>query len=135
MTNDNEPGAPETRDPVGAGSEKSKQSFSVWLTSITKAGGIDSAQELQKLLLQHDCHCTLEDAANWLQGAAEPSYEKTRDIIKSLYDALPQIEVWREYRRFVEGKPFLEEQTGLASEVTATLEAIAKQGGLPPPLA
>lgn len=120
--------------PSSVNPANSKPSFSTWLTAIAKEGGVDSAQELQDLLMQQDCHCTLEDAADWLQGVSEPSYEKTRDIIKALHNAFPEIEVWAEYRNFVEGRPFLEQQSGLAAEVEATLEAIVKQGGLPPPL-
>lgn len=105
--------------------------FSAWLKVMAKYAEVDEPSRLNVFLVQHGCQCTREGVAEWLSGS-EPSYEKSRDIIKAFHLAFPDLEVWEHYRRFVKGEPFMQnEEMGSIQE---TLEQILQRSGLPPGL-
>lgn len=111
--------------------EAGSRSFSVWLKAMAEYAGVADASSLHAFLLAQGCLCTRESTADWLSGK-DPSYEKSRDIIKAFHTAFPDLEVWQEYKRFVNGEPYLQSKGG--SGAGETLEQILKQSGLPPGL-
>ncbi|MGH2773327.1 MAG: hypothetical protein ACRDIU_09360 [Actinomycetota bacterium] len=113
---------------------KPKPKFVEWLRAMADVANASSPAELQHLLLANNCHCTLEQATEWLQGTGEPTFDKTRDIIKAFYAALPGVEVWEEYRNFTLGKPFLQDVDKKSAALEEKLEDILRGSGLPPPL-
>jgi len=112
-----------------------KKDFHVWLKAIAGVAGADTPAKLERLLQNQACHCTTDNAEEWLSGTTQPSYEKERDIIKAFYAALPEVDVWEEYRLFVKGEPFFQGQRQRASQMDASLAQMLKEsGGLPPGL-
>jgi len=112
-----------------------KEDFHVWLRSIAVVAGADAPAKLERLLQEQGCHCTTENAEEWLSGKSQPSYEKKRDIIKAFYAALPEVDVWEEYRLFVRGEPFFQGQKQRPSQMDASLaQMLQESGGLPPGL-
>ena len=117
-----------------ADAAKPKPKFVEWLRRMADIANASSPAELQHLLLANNCHCTLEQTTQWLEGTSEPTFDKTRDIIKTFYAALPGVEVWEEYRNFTLGKPFLQNVNRKSAALQERLEDIIKASGLPPPL-
>lgn len=108
------------------------RSFSVWLKAMAEFAGVAEPSALHSFLMEHGCQCTKESVAAWLAGK-EPTFEKSRDIIKAFHLGFPDREVWAEYKRFVRGEPFMQAPAGSGDK--ETLEQILHQTGLPPGLA
>ncbi|MGI8425800.1 MAG: hypothetical protein ACR2FO_02800 [Actinomycetota bacterium] len=101
---------------------------------MAQHAGVAEPAALQAFLQRSACHCTEENAEEWLNGTAVPGYDKKRDIIRAFHTALPDIEVWEEYRLFVKGEPFLQGRRARASFIDETLDQMLGQTGLPPGL-
>lgn len=126
--------APEAeRGEPAAAAESDSRRFSVWLKVMAEHAGVAEPSQLHAFLLEHGCQCTREAAGEWL-GGTDPSYEKSRDIIRAFHSAFPELEVWEEYRRFVKGEPFMQGTGSRPSHIGETLEQILKDTGLPPGL-
>jgi len=108
--------------------------FSVWLSAIAEHAGVSEPTALQRFLQRAACHCTEENAEEWLKGTTVPGFDKARDIIRAFHTALPDIEVWEEYRLFVKGEPFLQGKRARPSYIDETLDQMLSQTGLPPGL-
>ena len=108
--------------------------FSAFLSAIAAHAGVADPAALSAFLQRRACHCTEENAEEWLSGAGQPGFDKTRDIIRAFHTALPDIEVWEEYRLFVKGEPFLQGKRARASYIDETLDQMLSQTGLPPGL-
>lgn len=113
--------------------ESDSRRFSVWLKVMAEHADVTEASQLHAFLLEHGCQCTREAAGEWLSGT-DPSFEKSRDIIRAFHMAFPELEVWEEYRRFVKGEPYMQETGSRPSHIGETLEQILKDTGLPPGL-
>lgn len=109
-----------------------KRRFSSWLKVMAEYAGVTEPSRLHTFLLDHGCQCTQDSAADWLAGG-DPSFEKSRDIIKAFHLAFPDIEVWEQYKRFVRGEPYMQLEPE-STKARETLEDILQRSGLPPGL-
>ncbi|MGI8523900.1 MAG: hypothetical protein ACR2K3_11420 [Nocardioides sp.] len=114
-------------------SPRDEPPFKEWLEPMALRAGAETPEKLHTLLLANNCHCTMEAVSAWLVGV-QPSFTKTRDIIKAFHKALPDVEVWEQYKLFTEGQPFLQPKSDRMNEIEADFEKMLKQTGLPPPL-
>jgi len=108
--------------------------FSAWLSAMASHAGVAEPAALQAFLQGQACHCTEQNAEEWLKGTSVPGFDKTRDIIRAFHNSLPDIEVWEEYRLFVKGEPFLQGRRARPSYIDETLNQMLSQTELPPGL-
>lgn len=110
--------------------------FSAWLKSIAGRAGAASPSELQRVLASHGCHCTTATVAAWLEARSEPGPAKMREAIVALNKALPDIDVWEEYRQYLQGREAPEAPQKAELEEAGRLldDVIAKDPRLPPRL-
>ncbi len=112
------------------------RTFSAWLKSIAARAGAGSPADLRSLLARHGCHCTAETVADWLDARSEPGLAKMREAIVALRKALPDIDVWEEYRQYLEGQepPEAPQKAELEEAGRLLDELIEKDPRLPPRL-
>ncbi len=113
-----------------------RRGFPAWLTSIAGRAGATTPSELQRVLARHGCHCATGTLAAWLEARSEPGPAKMREVIVALNKALPDIDVWEEYRQHLQGQEVAEAPQKAELEEAGRLldEVIAQDPRLPPRL-
>ena len=113
-----------------------RRPFSAWLAAMAKLAGATRPSELQRLLAEHQCHCTKETVASWLEGTSEPSPAKMREAMVAVNKALPEVDAWEEYRRMTEGEkgPEVRQKAELEGAGELLDELIQRDPRLPPRL-
>ncbi len=110
--------------------------FSTWLEGISRHFDLEDPTKLRAVLASNDCYCNESALAQWMSGASEPSFEKMRSILSALQRARPDVDVWENYRTFIQGGAPSDAGGGVTSRNTeATLDALLRDSpGLPPGL-
>lgn len=110
---------------------EAERTFAGWLNAIAEHAGVPQAAALKALLSEHGCVCTRPALETWLSGAGTPPAEKMRQVIGALNKALPKIDVWDDYRGYIEGRDGDRRSTVLEAP---TLDELLDRSGLPPGL-
>lgn len=74
--------------------------FSAWLVEFTSVYAVNDPVRLQAVLARHDCHSTVGQVREWMEGTIEPSYDKMRSILSALQKELVTVDVWDHYASF-----------------------------------
>lgn len=107
-------------------------SFSQWLSQIALERGWSVPGDLRAVLVHNGCHCTGSQLLDWLEGGAQPSYDKMRSILSALQTEVGDVDVWEHYRRFTEEGPS-DRSAAMPTADPATLESVLRDNPRLPP--
>ena len=118
--------------PGGSGSERD---FSSWLGQDMPKLGVTEAGGLRAVLEAHGCPSSEVTLAGWLDGTSEPSFDKMRAVLSALNKALPDVDVWQAYDRFVSSEESEVDVPSPSTPDQPSLDSMTRDARLPPGLA
>lgn len=111
-----------------------ERNFAAWLREIMPKLEVTDARGLRQALLDQGCPVSEVALSDWLEEVTEPSFDKMRAVLGSLNRALPDVDVWEAYDRFVRGEPERAQDPAPHQIGTPSLDELIRDPRLPPGL-